>query len=113
MKGKECNPLRKVKNVMWRWLMFIVASVGLIAMWWHCWTNAVPNQGHSNTRSALKMKVASRFGLRNLALVEVTDASQLGIWVGKELRGKRRIRNHALSVDRTANARAVMTASFH
>ncbi|MFN3420632.1 MAG: phosphodiester glycosidase family protein, partial [Armatimonadota bacterium] len=92
---------------------FIVASVWLIAVWWHCRTSAVPNWQHHNTRSLLKVKVAGGLGLRNVALVEVSDASQLGVWLGEELRGKRRMGDHALSVARTMDARVVLTASFH
>ncbi|MFN4179715.1 MAG: phosphodiester glycosidase family protein [Armatimonadota bacterium] len=98
---------------MWRWLIFIMVSVWLIAVWWHCRTSAVPNRKHHNTRPALKVKVGGGFGLRNVALVEVTDASRLEVWLGEELRGKQRMGDHALSVACAANVRAVMTASFH
>lgn len=64
-------------------------------------------------RPALKVKVTGGLGLRNTALVGVTEVSRLGIWLGEELRGRQRMRDHALPVARATGARAVITASFH
>lgn len=48
-----------------------------------------------------------------VVLVTVTGASRLTVWLGDELRGKKRMGDHALAIARSMDADIVMTASFH
>lgn len=98
---------------MWRVMVGILGAFGLMAIWLHRWTNAVPNHTMPIFRPTLTVRVFNDFCLGKVMVVEVNDTSRLTIWLGDELRGKRRIGDQPLSVARSMNASTVMTASFH
>ncbi len=52
-----------------------------------------------------------RYG--KVVILEVNDGCRLDIWLGKELRGKQRLGNHALAVAQETYAYAVLPVSFH
>jgi hypothetical protein len=98
---------------MWRLLVGILCVLGLMAIWLHQGTNAVPNRTMPVFRPALTARVFNEFGLGKVVMVKVNDASRLTIWLGNELYGKRRSGDQAISVARSMDASVVMTASFH
>ena len=98
---------------MVRWLIGVLGTFGLIATWLHFWMSAASNRLTPAIRPTLAAKVFNEFGLGRVAMVKVSDASKLTIWLGDELCGKERIGNCPNSVACLMGANAVMTASFH
>lgn len=98
---------------MKRWLIGVFGAVGLVTVFLHCWTREVPSHTKPYVQPALTVRVFNEFGLGKVAVVKVSDASRLTVWVGEELRGKQREGDNALSVARLTNANVVMTANFH